>query len=180
MSLIIGDDSFLINKDNNKRIVFLNLDSAKNYIENENIKSDFLFYLYYDQLLQYYKYDAKSYEFKTTMINNTASISFNQEPKFSVLCFYSNKEIEKLYELIIVRDISLVNTYVEFIYKNIKPILDYLINKNFSVTNSDVIINTLKDKSNINNPELLEKFYIIISYIKDSLFELYLYLKKNK
>jgi len=51
MSLLIGDDSFLINKDK-KKIVFLNLNSVNNYIENENITYNFQFYLYHDQLLK--------------------------------------------------------------------------------------------------------------------------------
>jgi len=43
------------------------------------------------------------------MINNTSSISFNNQPQFSVVCFYNNKDISLLYQLTENSDISLVN-----------------------------------------------------------------------
>lgn len=172
MSLLIGDDSFLINKDK-KKIVFLNLNSVNNYIENENITYNFQFYLYHDQLLKYYKYNSQEKKIYSTMINNTSSISFNNQPQFSVVCFYNNKDISLLYQLTENSDISLVNEYVKFIINNIKPIFVYLKQKNLNKLNIDGMLQILINKSNLNE-ELHSKFEIIVLNIKETLFDLYM------
>ena len=174
MSLSISDDNFLINKDN-KKIVFLNLNSANNYIENENITYDFQFYLYHDQLLKYYKYNSQEKKIDSTMINNTSSISFNRQPQFSVVCFYNNKEIEKLYTLIYAgkKMNEVVDVYIEFIIKNIIPILVYLKQINYNELNVQSIYEILTNKSNLTE-EIRSKFDEIIYNILDSLNNLYM------